>query len=583
MSGLPQPVTRLTLGHRATAARSQTPSAPRRAAASRALRAVLLVLALVPVVNTLTHWHSTARNIVYWDEIDAVLPFLLQLQAGMNPERFVGALLEVINEHRPATSRLLFALSYRFTGTVDFVWIGAIGNAFIVTACALLVWAERENGRRLSLAVILGFTVFHLGGYENFLWSGSSIDHFQVIALATAALIALGRGGRGWFRVAMVAGALASFTLAHGLMVWPAGAVMLARERRRIELACWLGAAALVTWAFLAGFHWNPGHFSAATDLAAFRAVAVYWLRILGAPLAFGHDSLAGLLGGVLIALVVARSVWAEWSVARTRLSILWFLAGAALLIALGRAEVTQGHVFSRYTIVGGLAWALILFDLLPTPACARRPLLVLGCAVPLLAAFNLAQNLRYRGDAATFVENRDRAALRFRQFGEDGHSPLTLHPRPGHANELLRAAAQRGVYRMPPLCTERSFPHAQPSDRLTCHLDESTVGPRAAYLAGWVTVRGARLRRGAIHVVLRSAERTAVFTAVAVRRPDVVNAFHNPDWVWSGFRCALGRGRLPPAEYQIGFLVDDAEPEFALTEHRLDLRERAKPTAASD
>src|SRR4051812_18022801 len=178
---------------------------------------LITILAALPVADVLGHWLSTTRNIAYWDEIDTALPFLVHLQAGVNPERFVADLFAVTNEHRTVTSRLVFALSYWCTGTVDFVWIGAIGNAFIVLACGALVWAVRTTERRLQLGVVLGYMIFHLGNYESFLWSGSSIDHFQVIALAVAALLAVQRDTVVAFRVAVLAAGLASFTLAHGL------------------------------------------------------------------------------------------------------------------------------------------------------------------------------------------------------------------------------------------------------------------------------------------------------------------------------------------------------------------------------
>ena len=556
---------------------SKSTCADRAAARSHGWRIALCValaaVALVPVALVLAQWWFTARDVAYWDEIDTVLPFLLRLKEGMDPERFVGALLAVTNEHRTVTSRLLFAVSYWCTGTVDFVWIGAIGNAFIVAACGLLVAATRTAERRLQLAVVLGFTIFHLGSYENFLWSGASIDHFQVIALAVAALLALSREGLWPSRAALVCATLASFTLAHGLVVWPVGAVVLARARRWKQLAAWSATGAVVAAIFLAGFYWNTGHSIATSGGAMVRIVLRYWLEVLGAPLAFGHEAVAIGLGVLLVALVSVRTCWRGQEKDGRLLPVLWFLLGGALLIAFGRAEFAHGHVFSRYFIVGGLAWALMLFEIMGCGAFGERPWLALGAVLPLLGAFNLAQNIHYAGEAATFVENRDRAALRYRQFGEDGRTKYTLHPDPRHATELLTAAARSGVYRMPPVCMQREFPAATPSARMPYFVDEFTLNDRAAYLAGWVGLEHEKIARGSVHVILRSAERTLMFTTVPVRRPDVVNTLHQPDWEWSGFRFAIKRELLPPAEYRIGFLVEGEPCEFVMTEHRLDLR----------
>ncbi len=534
--------------------------------------ALIGIIALLPVVWTLTHAFSTSRNVAYWDEIDSVLPFLLQLKAGMTVEQFVLQLLAVTNEHRTATSRLLFAVSYWCTGTVDFVWIAAIGNAFLVTACGLLVAVARGTMSRLQLAVILGFGLFHLGHYESFLWSGSSIDHFQILPLAIAAFVGLGRCSARGFGMAGICGVLATFTLAHGLVVWPVGALLLARDRRWRELLNWTGIAAIAVAIYFNGFDFNVGHRIGTNGAATTGLILAYWCKMLGAPLAFGHAATATVIGALLIIITGIRSVSGAWERERVFLPVLWFLVGAALLIAIGRAEFRDGELFSRYLILGGLGWALVLFDGLNRWWCSSRPLLALACVTPLLAGFNYAQNVHYGSDAATFVENRDRAALRYRQHGEDGRAAVTLHPTPSRATEMLAAADRQAVYRMPPLCELREFPDATPSARISYFVDEFTLNSRAAYLAGWAAIPSTKLRRGQIHVVLRSADAFAVFTTVPVRRPDVVKAFGTPDWEWSGFRFALQRGRLPAGDYQIGFLVDGEIPEFVITEHRLNL-----------
>jgi hypothetical protein len=538
----------------------------------RVLWLVIGAAAALPLGQTLLHAFSTSRNVAYWDEIDSVLPLLLQLKSGLSLEQFFGQLFAVTNEHRTVTSRLIYAISYWLTGTVDFAWIGAVGNAFIVAGCGLLVALQRGVTRRLQLAVILAFMVFHLGHYESFLWSGSSIDHFQVVALAIASFAALGSRTPFGVGIACVCGFLATFTLAHGLVVWPVGGAVLARDRRWRELVPWVATAAFAALIFFSGFQWNAGHRIATSGLATIPLVAGYWLKVLGAPLAFGHAVIAMTLGAVLVLATALQTVLGNWTRQRTLLSVRWFLIGAALLIASGRAEFSHGEVYSRYLIVGSIAWSLLLFDGMNRWRRRGHRLVAMAGAVVLLAVYNHAQNVRYAGDAATFVEHRDRAALRYRQFGEDGKAPLTLHPDPRHATRLLAAAEQHRVYRMPPLCEQRQFAGAKVSDRLNYYVDECTLNSRAAYIAGWVTLKDEPLERGDIHVILRSAETSAVFTAVPVRRADVVKAYGNEDWEWSGFRFAILRDRLPPGDYQIGFLVAGEDPVFVMSQHRLNL-----------
>lgn len=540
--------------------------------ARRLVAALFLALGCIPVVGILLYAHSLNRNIPYFDEIDSAVALLLRLDAGVTLSDFVTQLFAVTNEHRTVTSRLLFAASYALTGTVNFVWVGIIGNAFILLACALLVFAVRFPARRLQLGVLLALLLFHLGNYESFLWSGSSIDHFQVLVFAIAACVALVRRSRLGTGVAVLGAILATFTLAHGLLAWPVGAALLARDRRSRELLWWTVAAAATIAIFFFGFEVNPGHRIGSHGLATLGIVSVYALQVLGAPLAFGHTTISTLLGAGFVFAVVARTCFSPWQREREVLPVLWFVVGSAALIAIGRAELSGGAIASRYLILGSLGWALVLFDVLDRFA-PSRPFLALATLAPPLIAFNLAQNTRHVGDALTFIEHRDRAALRFRQHGEDGRAAVQLHPLPQHATQVLASAEKRGLYRMPILCERREFPEAKPSGRIAYHLDEFTLNDRAAYFGGWAGIPGRKLRRGQVHLVLQSATARHVFTTVPIRRPDVVRALKDPTLEHTGFRATIRRSRLDPADYQIGFLITgSSDPEFILTEHRLNL-----------
>src|SRR6185503_5017830 len=102
-----------------------------------------------------------------------------------------------------------------------------------------------------------------------------------------------------------------------------------------------------------------------------------------------------------------------------------------------------------------------------------RRPYLIAGCLVPLLVAFNVTANRMFSPKADTWLECRDRAAVRFKQHGIDGRGPFALHPTPARATRLLQEAEARGVYRMGPICDEVKPPKAQPSARIAYYVEE--------------------------------------------------------------------------------------------------------------
>ena len=75
------------------------------------------------------------------------------------------------------------------------------------------------------------------------------------------------------------------------------------------------------------------------------------------------------------------------------------------------------------------------------------------------------------------------------------------------------------------------------------------------------------------LHLVLRSANETRLFTAVTETRPDVAKATQQPGWELSGFQFVARREELPVGEFHIGFLIEGPDgPEFTLTAHRVNL-----------
>jgi hypothetical protein len=545
---------------------------------------VLTLIALVPVAFILTRVASAARDIAYWDEFDTALSLLLQLDSGVGFGDLVARLFAVSNEHRMVTSRLMFAVSYWLTGTVDFAVVSWIGNASLVALCVLLVVAVKTPVRRLRLGFVLAMLLFQLEHYENFLWSGSSIDHFQVVLLAGAAVIGLAAHTRTGLLVGALCALLATFTLAHGMVVWPAGALMLWQTRRLAHLKVWCLVGACAAAGFLAGFQLNTAQRFVEPSWAGAWVVAHYWLATLGSVPALGHTGWAPWLGLVLLAALA--EIGRRGAVRRESIAfpLACYAVAALALIAAGRAAESGGVVHSRYFVLSALAWALVVFMWLDRVSHPRRPLALLWGCVPVLAAFNIAADQLFTAPTDTWLECRDRAAVRFKQYGVDGRGPFTLHPAPEHATQLLHIAEQRGVYRMGPVCDPVDFPaDAQPSSRIKYFVEEVVVDGRAAAVAGWATIPGLPSERGQVHLVLRSGEETHLFTTVTVTRPDVAAALKDPECALSGFRFARLRDGMPTGEFQIGFLIEhDDGDEFIMTEHRLRLVGEGKALLAT-
>ncbi len=545
--------------------------------------AAWIVLAALPVAYVAAQAAAYSRNIVFWDEFDTVLDLLLRLDAGASWTELGQRLFAVNNEHRMVTSRLLFAAGYWLTGTVNFHVIGAIGNLFLLGTAAVLVWAADGTARRVRIAVVLAFLVFHLEHYESLLWSGSSIDHFQVVLLAVAVFAALLRPGR----TALACGAgfavLATFTLAHGLLVWPLGALLLLRRPDRRALWVWLAVAAIAVAAFLQGFTYNPGHRIPTLNVDTVLHLVRFWLELLGGPMTFGvaaHAPLPGILLLAGLAVVVARGAWRQQPLA---VATALFALGALGLIALGRSELALPLVSSRYLVLGALAWAMLFFLLIEAATAPERPFRVLLWLTPAFVGFNLAANLHFAPRAEDFVEWRDRAGTMFKQYGQDGRDIVRrrLHPIEGHADTLLRRTEERGIYALPDFSLPRSFSDTRPNDRIVAHFDELVANDRAVTAGGWAMLPGLTSKRGQVYVVLRSEKSVHYFSTVTLPRDDVARAYREPKWRLGGFRAVIDRDLLPAEDFEIGVLIAGRRPELRMTGNRL-LLSAEKPVAVA-
>jgi hypothetical protein len=547
----------------------------------------LFAIAAIPLFFIGAKAVAASRNIVFWDEFGTALDLILRLNAGASWNEIIGRFFELSNEHRMFTSRLLFAVSYWLTGTVNFHVIGAIGNLFILGACAVLITTARTTERRVRLAVLLGFGVFQLENFENFLWSGASIDHFQVVFLAIAAIASVIRGTRPALLGGVLLALLATFTLAHGCVAWVVGALVLLQQRRWSHLALWSGFATASLLFFFIGFEFNPGHHIAGISLARIQHVATYWLTLLGGPLTFGQATAATpALGALLLVIVGALG----FGGAARREPVVFHAALFAILslglVAFGRTEVSDGQILSRYMILGTLAWSLAAFMVLELVTAPARPYLAVSCCLPVLVLFNISANRSFAPLAEGFAEARDRAALRFKQYGEvDGHGQVRLHPIAGYAQTLLQQARDQGVYTLPALCEPRTFPHALASKRIVAHVDEKTICAKSVYLGGWAMIPDTLSKRGQIHVILLSKKTKRIYSTITVQRPDVAKAYNEPRWRLSGFRFVMDRKDIPDEDFQIGLLIANNEGgTYTMTDQWLRLTDpESEPWVSND
>jgi hypothetical protein len=532
------------------------------------------LLAAGPIAFIVWRIVAASRNIAFWDDYDSVLGFVLRFEASAGWKERFAQLMALEAEHRTVTSRILVAGTYLLTGKVNFDFISAVGNLSLVGLCAVLIMSAGTTARRLQLAVALAFGLFHLEHYEPFLWSGASIDHFPVLLLAGGAFWALAQGSRFATALAAVLAAMATFTLAHGTLVWVVGAAMLASTQRWRTLAGWCAAGGIILAVFFHGFEVHAAHrISDASGACALR-LGKYWLALLGGPLTFGSPEIAPYFGAALLLILGWLLVRGAWKSEPILMPLAVFAIGSLALVAFGRLVVAGPRIESRYLILGSLAWSLILFMVLMQWAQTLRPNRLLFLSLPAFIGFNLAANAHAAPFAETFLISRDYAAVRYKQFGEEGHAGgFQLHPCMETAKKILAQTTARGIYRLPRFCEPCTVTPPQANSAMVTYVTDLTATSRAVGFEGWAMIPDRLSKSGQIHVVLRSEKSFLVFSTLSMPRPDVAKAFGQPDWRECGYNFVTARKNLPKEKFQIGLLIADGHrTEVKMTDQLLDL-----------
>jgi hypothetical protein len=546
----------------------------RTSCARYALPLALAVAAACPVAFIAARVVAASRNIAFWDDYDSVLGFVLRFHGTHDWSQRLAQLFALEAEHRTATSRLIVLTTYWLTGAVNFNVIGVVGNLCLVGLCALLVASAGSAVRSLQLGVVLAFGLFQLEHYEPFLWSGASIDHFLILLLAGGAFFFLTRESKGALVGAGLLAGLATFTLSHGCLVWVVGGAMLWQARRWRALIGWSVVAGLTLAFFLHGFEVHAAHRIGDLSFPGLLRLGRFWLALLGGPLTFGEPALAPWFGLALVSTLGWLLVRGGGKREPLVLPLALFTVGSLALVAYGRFAVAGPHIESRYLVLGSLAWSLTAFMVLTRWTNPLRPFRSLAVGLPALIGFNVAATLHAAPFAETFLISRDYAAVRYKQFGEDGHAGgFQLHPCLDTAKRILAATSAQGIYRLPRFCepTEVSPPRANPA--MVTYVTDLTATKRAVGFEGWAMIPERESKRGQIHVVLRSEKSFLVFSTLSMPRPDVAKAFGHPEWRYCGYNFVTSRHRLPRENFQIGLLIDEnGRTELKMTEQRLDL-----------
>ena len=346
------------------------------------VRIVILALLLLPPFIVGLYIAMFGVNVIYWDQWS----FPPVLQHWYDHSLSFMDLFAQHNEHRiffPQIIMLGIAVvtSYNTVAEMACSYLLLLLNYYLVFRICL-------GGKPLSWQFLASFIpvawlVCSLHQWENLLW-GFQVQVFLCVTGVLLAVLFLGRcRGSDWnLALGVSGGVISSFSFMNGLMVWPAGLVLLLLKEKRAyrEIFLWLAASGITALVFFSGwvrpaYHPSPFYFFS-RPLDALGYFLVINTNALGfSPENAGKYAVA--IAGVLYLFILGFVLYHTVKTGRTRMNaravaLVAFAILTELMLTVGRGGFGIGQAAaSRYvtfTVLGVIGIYLLFLQLKESP-----------------------------------------------------------------------------------------------------------------------------------------------------------------------------------------------------------------------
>ena len=257
----------------------------------------------IPAVSYLLMIHSGGVNVIYADQWDDVA----LIGHAYSGTLHLSTLWSQHYENRIFFPNLI-VLALAYTTHFNVVTEEYLSALMLFGATALIICAHKRRSpeRRWIWYCPVAFLLLSLAQAVNALW-GFQMAWYLVLLTIALALFLLDQEPLRWpvFGVAIAVAVVASFSSLQGLLVWPAGLLLIYLRRRPTRLAiAWIGSAVLTGMIYFVGFNFNASQ-SGSRDPAA---TLTFFLRVVGDIV--GEDQ-PGPLVTVFGSVLVVTAIWA--------------------------------------------------------------------------------------------------------------------------------------------------------------------------------------------------------------------------------------------------------------------------------
>lgn len=310
--------------------------------------------------------NTYAVNVPMKDDYDAILDFLNKFSASNLGDK-ITLLFSQHNEHRILSSRIVYALSYLFTGGVNFVTLGLIANlqlAVIAAFMLYLLW-RLVPGNFAILSSLMTVCVFDLSNYENSIMSMEGMQNYGIVMLFMLAMFFSSRNERRYIFPTALTTVITIFSSGNGVIA--AFFILMynlfiANRRQKIVLAT---VVIVCVPLYFLGYHntsYNFGSYDIATSFS-------YFFSMAGAHFAFGeitNTENANIIGALIVLGTLVSFPYGKKMLSDKFLMLLFtttcFVLCSMLTVALFRSQ-TAGNPFyaSRYMLYPNILFGLCI------------------------------------------------------------------------------------------------------------------------------------------------------------------------------------------------------------------------------
>ena len=302
----------------------------------------------IPAVSYLWMIHGYGVNVVFADQWDDVV----LIGHAFSGTLHLSTLWTQHYENRIFFPNLIvLALAYTtHLNVVTEEYLSAL-MSFGATALVICAHKRRSPERRWIWYCPVAFLLLSLAQAGNTLW-GFQMAWYLVLFMVALALFLLDQEPQRWpvFGVAIAAAVIASFSSLQGLLVWPAGLLLIYLRRRAPHLAMtWIGSAVVAGVIYFVGFNFNVSQPASPDPVAA----VGFFVRVVGDIVGESQPGvLVTLFGSVLV-------VTAIWVLVRFAIGGRTSTGGRPFALSL----ILFGLLFSGLTAYGRSGLAVFGFD----------------------------------------------------------------------------------------------------------------------------------------------------------------------------------------------------------------------------